>query len=117
VGAGLAAIGTPSLAADDALFSASSLPVGVPALLFCGTGSTGAGLLFGDGLRCASGSLTRLGVRFADGVGAASWTAVLGGSGAAAGDRRTFQVWYRDSAGPCGGGFNTSSGLDITVQP
>lgn len=115
-GAGLQAIGTPSLAADDALFSAADLPAGVPALLFCGTGSTGTGLLFGDGLRCVGGSLTRLGVRFADGAGGASWTGVLGSTGAAPGERRTFQVWYRDSAGPCGAGFNASSGLDLTVQ-
>jgi hypothetical protein len=117
VGAGLTALGTPSLAADDALFSATGLPAGVPSLLFSGTTETGSALLFGDGLRCAGGSLTRLGVRFADGGGAASWTGVLTATGALPGDRRTFQVWYRDSAGPCGGGFNASSGVDLTVQP
>ena len=39
---------------------------------------------------------------------------VQGGWGA--GDQRWFQVWYRDTTGPCNGQFNTSSGLDVTFD-
>jgi len=37
--------------------------------------------------------------------------------GAAPGTTWYAQTWYRDPAGPCGGGFNTSNGLVLTFTP
>jgi hypothetical protein len=75
------------------------------ALYFQGTLQTagGAGSMFGDGLRCASGILIRLGI----------WSNLGGNSsypsgaqqpvsikcGVSSGDVRTYQVWYRNADG------------------
>ena len=61
----------------------------------------------------------RLGVRTPDASGAAAWGPGLGTQGGwQAGDTRRFQLWYRDPlGGPCGNGFNTSSGLEVVFTP
>jgi hypothetical protein len=118
-GAVLAAAGSASVAADDLTFAASSLPAGQPVLLFSGLNAVngGAGTVFGDGLRCAGGSVVRLGVQSATG-GAAAWgpgLSVVGGW--TSGDTRRFQAWYRDPSGsPCGSNFNLSNGLEVVFQ-
>jgi hypothetical protein len=33
------------------------------------------------------------------------------------GDARRFQVWYRDPAGPCGAGANTTNGVELRFLP
>ena len=111
----LVASGSPSVANDDIEFSVSGLPAGKSALLFVGSVDLGNGIPFGDGIRCAGGSLVRLGLETSDAAGAATWPtglASMGGWGS--GDRRLFQVWYRDPVGPCSLQFNASSGLDVT---
>ncbi|MFT7484270.1 MAG: hypothetical protein ACI9F9_000110 [Candidatus Paceibacteria bacterium] len=116
-GAVLTAGGGASVGSDGLHFSASQLPANKPSLLFAGDAllGNGAGQPFGDGLRCAGGSLRRLGVVFADGQGAASWGPGLAAAGNwSAGDTRIFQVWYRDDAGAaCGNAFNVSSGVEV----
>jgi hypothetical protein len=83
-------------------------------LLFAGSSALAAPSPFGDGLRCAGGSLKRLGVITTSASGEATWPTGLSTLGAwGAGDRRFFQIWYRDSALPCGGQFNVSSGIDV----
>ncbi len=120
-GAVLAASGSASVAADDLAFGAQGLIRGQSALLFVGNQAAGggAGTPFGDGLRCAGGGVQRLGVRQANGTGAASWGPNLSGAGAwAAGDTRVFQVWYRDPlASVCGAGFNLTQGLELSFLP
>jgi len=76
----------------------------------------GAGLPFGDGLRCAGTNVVRLEVVFADGAGSADSTvsiSIAGGVGP--GDVKRYQYWYRDpQLTPCGSGFNVTNGYEIT---
>ena len=120
-GATLGGGGSVSIAADNLTFSAGSLVPNQPALLFQGVNAvnSGAGILFGDGLRCAGGFIVRLGVAVPSASGDASWGPGLGsGAGWVAGEARRFQVWYRDPAGsPCGSGFNLSNGAEVLFQP
>ena len=119
-GAILSASGSLSVSADDMTLDCDQMAGNKPCLLFAGTGKINGGLgtIFGDGLRCAGGSIRRLGVRTSNGTGTATWGPGLIGSGSwSSGDLRNFQVWYRDPAGPCNGTFNLSNGLEITFQP
>jgi len=114
--------GSPSVAADDVTFHARGLLISQAALLFTGTSriQSGAGLPFGDGLRCAGGQIRRLGVRLPGPDGAADWDfgGLASGNGWSAGEVRTYQVWYRDSnSSPCGSGYNLTNGLEVTFQP
>jgi len=117
-GAALEGTGTASASADDLAFTAAALLPGQPALLFAGLNAVnnGDGVVFGDGLRCAGGSVVRLGVRQPDAGGQAIWGPGLGVQGGwSAGDTRRFQVWYRDPVGgPCGTGFNLTHGFEVT---
>ena len=120
-GAGLVASGSTSVSADNIGFDATGLLPGQPALLFSGMNAVnnGQGVAFGDGLRCAGGTVKRLGVRVPDASGGASWgpdLAPLGEWGP--GDVRRFQCWYRDpSASPCGANFNLSNGYEVIFTP
>lgn len=120
-GAGLASTGSSSVAADDLGFASSQLLPNQPALLFTGHNAVNSanGNLFGDGLRCAGGSVVRLGVMVPNANGEASWGGGLAAAGGwTSGDSRYFQVWYRDPVGgPCGSGFNLSNGVEISFQP
>ncbi len=116
-GAILVGLGSTSRQADDLSLRATSLIAGQPALLFSGINAvaSGMGVAFGDGLRCAGGGITRLGVRSASPAGAANWGPGLASSGAwSAGDTRRFQCWYRDPlGGPCGTNFNLTHGVEV----
>lgn len=110
------AFGSDSVAIDDLVLYASNLLPSQSALLFAGLNAVngGNGAVFGDGLRCAGGSVVRLGVVSPDLNGAASWGPGLGAAGGwGAGDTRRFQAWYRDPGGPCGAGFNLTNGWEI----
>lgn len=113
------AYGSTSLSEDTLEFGASLMPAGVPALLFSSGSSAagGAGLPFGDGIRCLNGPFKRLGVEFVQADGRVNWAAdqLLSSTGIDAGSTAYFQVWYRDPAGPCGGGFNLSNGYRVDV--
>jgi hypothetical protein len=117
-GARISSSGSLSVASDTLRVNGSGLLPSQPALLFVGENAvnSGAGTPFGDGLRCAGGNVTRLGVRTPSAAGTATWgpsLSLLGGW--TGGDTRYFQVWYRDPAGgPCVSGFNLSNGLDLT---
>ncbi|MFT7669635.1 MAG: plastocyanin [Planctomycetota bacterium] len=119
-GATLTGAGSGVALLDDLTLSASNLIPGQAALLFVGTIEVngGNGLAFGDGLRCAGGSVTRLGVRIPSAGGNATWGPGLNSaSNWSSGDTRNFQVWYRDSTGgPCGNQFNLSNGYGITFN-
>jgi hypothetical protein len=97
--------GTPSTINDTAVIGASSMPVGTACLFFQGT-TLDAGTPFGDGLMCATGTITRLGVKFAP-AGSASFPAAgdpslsVAGGVPQSGGQRSYQVWYRDSAVFC----------------
>ncbi|MCB9916062.1 MAG: hypothetical protein H6828_13110 [Planctomycetes bacterium] len=121
VGGRLGGFGRASLTNDGLLFDAGPLPPNQPALLFAGTATLngGAGLLFGDGLRCVGGAVVRLGVRTSDAAGRALWRpGLLGGHGWSAGQSVHVQAWYRDPHGsPCGSGFNLTNATSVALAP
>lgn len=119
-GALLSTHGSSSVSSDDLTITLTQGPAGVPAIVFAGPGVANGGLgsPLGDGLLCVGGPIQRLGVVFLDGAGAGTWgpgLAPLGGW--TAGETRHLQGWYRDNAGPCGGGTNTSPATSLTFLP
>jgi hypothetical protein len=83
----------------------------------------GAGVAFGDGLRCAAGVIVRLGVqpnshggsRYPD-VGDQAISIV---GSCQPGDVRTYQAWYRNAATQfCGPAtFNLTNGIEVDWAP
>jgi hypothetical protein len=122
-GCGNSAFGEGALlaAAGDlsgVLLSLSGGTPGQPMLFFQGHNAIagGNGVPFGDGLRCAGGSVVRLGVEGIDTSGDAALTGTVqdNGGGGVPGESRTYQGWYRDPAGsPCGYTFNLSNGIEV----
>jgi len=118
--------GVASLGNDTLVLSVSGTTPSSPGLYFQGSAAISP-TVFGDGLRCAGGTLTRLFTRQASG-GASSVPALgdptlsarsaAGGDVLAPGTTRIYQVTYRDLASgfcpaPAGGSQNTSSALAI----
>lgn len=114
-GALLTASGTTSVSAGDLVLHGSQLIPNQPGLYFQGTNPVngGSGVQFGDGLRCAGGTVVRLQVAAADGTGNSSTSVnIATAGGVAPGDIRRYQLWYRNPSGsPCGSGFNLTNGL------
>ncbi|MCB9915130.1 MAG: right-handed parallel beta-helix repeat-containing protein [Planctomycetes bacterium] len=120
-GAKLSASGVPSVSNDTLVLSVTASTPGQPGIFFLGDNAVngGAGVTFGDGLRCAGGGVCRVQVRTADLFGdLASSISVSAKCGLVQGDVKRLQWWYRDpSASPCGTGFNLSNGLEVTWLP
>jgi hypothetical protein len=119
-GANLTGSGSAVVGADSLVLSASGLTPNQPGLYFQGLNAVngGAGVVFGDGIRCAGGGVIRLGVRVASATGTSDTSGLaqaISVKGAVApGDLRHYQLWYRDPAGsPCGALFNLSNGYTI----
>jgi DNA-binding beta-propeller fold protein YncE len=120
VGGELLATGTASLGADSVALRGSHMP-NSSALYLQGTAqvSSGAGVTFGDGLRCAGGSIIRLGAKM--NVAGESRYPAPGdppvsqrGLVTAPGDR-FYQVWYRNAAAFCTAAtFNLTNGARVT---
>jgi len=122
LGAGgrLAAVGVASISADTLVLQGTGMP-NSSALYFQGTtqAGAGAGTAFGDGKRCAAGSVIRLGTKAnsAGGsqypVGADPRISVRGAN--VAGNVRTYQCWYRNAAAFCQPEtFNLTNGWTVT---
>ncbi len=132
-GALLRAFGRASISADQVTLLATGLPPGSSALFFQGTlrENNGAGNIFGDGLRCAGGTIVRLST-----YGVVAGTASIGYGGIAglgggdttplhlqglvtpSGGTRTYQAWYRNAAVYCTlASYNLSNGVEITWVP
>ncbi len=117
----LAASGTPRVSADTLSLAVSGLPASVSVLFFQGTQQQNAGMgsAFGDGLRCAGGSVVRLGTKLTV-AGASSYpqggdASVSVRGGVAAGNSRTYQAWYRNAAAFCTADtFNLTNGVAVT---
>ncbi len=123
-GAQLTGYGEPSVALDEVYLRTTHTEPYNSGLYFQGTlrVNGGAGVVFGDGLRCAGGQVVRLQVRFADGDGTTRTTIPLAARGGVnPGDIRWYQYWYRTvTVPPCGvwvNDFNTSNGFSITWTP
>jgi len=105
-GGRLASTGVASVSGDTWLLTGTGIPNG-PGLYFQGVNTLGAGqgIAFGDGLRCVSGSVLRLGVVFASASSSTYPTGVTPPNSIpisvkgfnVAGDARNYQLWYRDS--------------------
>jgi|GEM_PF-2838962 len=116
-GGRLDASGYAVVGQDSFTLQASQLPSGVPGLFFQGDGTPQSPPLFGDGLLCATQQVVRLQVVVADGGGSAASSILLSERGGVnPGEPHTYQYWYRDNSGPCGGGFNTTNALSIDWQ-
>lgn len=120
VGARLGWSGSARISADTFVLLGAQLPDST-ALYFQGTLATnaGLGLPFGDGLRCAGGTTTRLAVKAASGgvsqyPQAGDAPVSVRGAVLAPGSVRNYQVWYRNSAGYCTPQpFNLTNGLEV----
>ena len=117
-GATISAQGSSSLAAGDLELVVLGAPPSVSGLFFFGTAATQAP--FGDGWRCAGGTLVRFPATQTNVFGDAQQPVDLGALPAGAtvqpGDVRYFQFWYRDVA--AGGALtNASDGLSVRVCP
>jgi hypothetical protein len=94
-------------------------------LYFQGTGQIagGLGVTFGDGLRCAGGTIVRLGTK-TNVAGASQYPSgndqpiSVRGQIPPAGGVRTYQAWYRNAAPYCTPStFNLTNGLQVTWVP
>jgi len=116
-GGNLASSGAASISSDTLVLLGTGMPSS-SALYFQGT--TQIATAFGDGLRCASGTITRLGTKTNNGSGASQYPApgdlsVSVRGGCAAGDVRNYQCWYRNAATFCTAStFNLTNGLNVT---
>jgi hypothetical protein len=124
-GALLTATGDAALGGDTLVLHASSMPSVAPVLFFQGTSASGAlmGTAFGDGLRCASGTVIRLATKTASN-GEAQYPEAgdldvsVRGAVPAAGALRYYQAHYRNSASFCTiSTFNLTNGLRVQWIP
>ncbi len=111
-GALLIGDGAASLAGDTLVLSCTGLETGNAGLYFQANNDRSPGVVWGDGLSCAGGSLKRLQLRVADSSGASFTTIGISAKAGniAPGDTRYYQCWYRNPTGsPCGAEFNASN--------
>ncbi len=121
IGAGLTASGTSSISADTVILAGTQMPANSPVLYFQGTvqQSAGAGQVFGDGKRCAGGTILRLGVKTNSAAGTSSFPGPGDPSVHVRGQitvpgTRTYQAWYRNAASFCTSAtFNLSNGVEL----
>jgi len=117
MGGRLWSTGNASIAAGSFVLRGSQLIPNEPGLYFQGNNAIngGGGNPFGDGLRCAGGGVVRLQVRFADSAGDSSTSIMIPAvGGAAPGDTKRYQLWYRDPlSSPCGLSFNLTNGVQV----
>jgi len=124
VGARLVASGTSSVANDTLVLAAGPLPE-TPALFFQGTAQVngGAGNPFGDGLRCAGGTIRRLGIQVVTNSvtaypAAGDLPVSQQGQVPAAGGTRHYQLWYRNAANFCTAStFNLTNAWTVVWTP
>ncbi len=117
-GARLGHQGSPQ--GNDLVLVADSMPATGSCLFFQGATTNAAGAVFGDGLRCAAGTVTRLRTR-TNVAGTASVPVVgepplssMGGVAPGSGDVRSYQVWFRVAASFCTSApFNTTNALRV----
>jgi len=124
-GARLLATGNADLSGDTLVLNASGMPPTGSCLFFQGTTMVtgGAGAAFGDGLRCAGGTVVRLATKSVVGGSASYPTGAeadvsVRGAVPAAGGMRTYQCWYRNAAAFCTSAtFNLTNGVRVVWLP
>ena len=119
VGGKLVGSGFASLVSDSIVLSGSGMP-NSNALYFQGTTQIGAA--FGDGVRCAGGTVIRLGTKL-NSAGASQYPAPGDLSVSVRGNItapgvRNYQAWYRNAAAFCTAStFNLTNGVSVTWTP
>lgn len=125
LGARLRANGSADLSSDTLVLVANDLPATTSCLFFQGNTQIagGGGSVFGDGLRCTSGGVVRLGTKTAV-AGATSYpqgadaTVSVRGAVPATGAVRYYQAWFRNAISFCTADtFNTTNALSVTWLP
>jgi hypothetical protein len=123
MGGKLTASGNANITGDTLVLHGSRMP-NSSALYFQGTTQAGAGLgtVFGDGLRCAAGSVIRLGTKINasnESIYPQGGDLSISVKGAVpAGATRTYQIWYRNAAAFCNPEtFNLSNGTQVIWAP
>jgi hypothetical protein len=122
-GAHLGGTGNPSVSNDTVVLNGTGMPSS-SVLYFAGTAQVNGrlGTLFGDGLRCSGGAVSRL-VTMANTNGSSSCPRpgdppLSLQAGVAPGSTRRYQSWYRNTPTFCtGSGFNLTNGLEIPSGP
>jgi len=105
--------GTPSIANDTLVLTATGLPLGVPGFFFAG-GGTGPASTFGNGSRCITGPIRLRKIVHSTG---SDVYPVPGGPtisqdlSLTVGSLSFFQVLYRDNGGPCNGTTNATNAV------
>ncbi len=123
----LSAEGWPQLSLDTLRLVVAGLPSSASIVFLQGTATAGggSGTVLGDGLLCVSGSVVRLGQRFAN-VGTCAFGSGVGsdptisaaGSLPPAGGTRFYQAWYRDTGPACTPAtYNLTNGVSVTWMP
>jgi hypothetical protein len=122
-GAILTATGNWVVTDDSAVLTATGMPSTASALYFQGTSESLNGAIFGDGLRCVTGTTVRLATKTSVN-GMSHYPATLNlvihlkGAVPAAGGWRFYQVWYRNSAAFCSPStFNLTNGVSRLWEP
>lgn len=129
-GAVLNGLGVASTTSDSFVLSLTSAPIGVTAMFLQGTTALGggAGVVFGDGVSCVSGSTIRLGVKTTTSGGSTGGGAffpsgvdpsiTLRGAIPLSGAVRLYQVLFRDETSFCTPStINLSNALRVTWLP
>lgn len=124
-GASLTTSGTADVGLDDLTLTVAGIVPNQFGLIFLGELNTS--VTTGDGIRCVGAGpngLWRFPVQQADGSGSFQLTGVVAASqnfGATgwidAGETWSFQGWFRDPNGPCGGGSNFTNAMTVTFEP
>ncbi len=123
MGARLDSTGIARILSDTFVLQGSGMP-NSSCLYFQGTTQIGNGFgaSFGDGLRCAGGSVIRLGTK-ANSGGASQYPSgadasiSVRGLVVSAGSVRTYQCWYRNAAAFCAPEtFNLTNGIAVTWE-
>lgn len=114
--------GTPDVSSDTLTLVASGLPPNAAGMLIQGPNPAMGPL--GEGHLCVGGALLRLGVRFSDNVGVASWgyptqSIAVAGLVPVVGGRRYYQAWYRTPGLPScpGSGVNLTNARQVVWVP
>lgn len=121
-GAVMDASGSGSVAANDLVLHCDDLPAGQVGVFFYGGVQLngGMGLPFGEGRRCAGGTVFRIfPPDFISGAGSVSRVVnntLPSGAGIIAATDKHFQFWFRDPLGG-GSGFNLSDAITIQITP
>jgi len=122
-GASLGSSGFNFVSTDSLSLTAAGMPATATCLFFQGTAAAAPGTHLAGGLRCAGGTLIRLGAKVASG-GSATYpqggdlSISVRGQVPAWGGYRYYQAWYRDPHSTCSAGtYNLTDGLSVLWIP